>query len=157
MASLNRVLIIGNLGQDPELRYTPNGAAVCTLNVATSDSRTDKDGQRQEQTEWHRIIVWNKQAENCAKYLSKGRTVFVEGKLQTRSWDDKTSGQKRYATEIIANTVQFIGGGRSEAGQSQGGYREPSAAQYQPPTNDNFDSGSNLGGFSTANLDDIPF
>ena len=106
MASINRVFIMGNLGQDPELRYTQNQVPVVTLNIATTESWS-KDGQKQEQTEWHRVIVWNRQAENCAKYLSKGRSVFVEGKLQTRSWDDK-NGQKRYTTEISASNVQFL-------------------------------------------------
>lgn len=109
MSSLNKVLILGRLGQDPEIRYTQNQTAVVTLNVATSENWT-KDGQKQEQTEWHRVIVWSKQAENCAKYLAKGRGVFVEGRLQTRQWEDKT-GQKRFTTEIIATNVQFLPGG----------------------------------------------
>ena len=106
MASVNKVFIMGNLGQDPELRYTQSQTAVVTLNIATTEA-WNKDGQRQEQTEWHRVIVWNRQAENCAKYLSKGRSVFVEGRLQTRSWDDK-NGQKRYTTEIQASNIQFM-------------------------------------------------
>jgi len=110
MASFNRVLILGNLGQDPELRYTPNQVAVCTLNIATTDYRTAPDGQKIEQTEWHRVVVFSKQAENCQKYLSKGRSVLIEGKLQTRSWEDQKTGQKRYMTEIIAQNVQFVGG-----------------------------------------------
>ena len=110
MASMNRVVIMGNLGQDPELRYTQSQTPVCTLSVATTDHRTGADGQRQEQTEWHRVVVWSKQAENCAKYLAKGRSVLVEGRLATRSWEDQKTGQKRYVTEIIANNVQFIGG-----------------------------------------------
>ncbi|MGE0171772.1 MAG: single-stranded DNA-binding protein [Oligoflexales bacterium] len=156
MASVNRVIILGNLGQDPEVRYTPSGAAVCTLSVATTDSRVDKSGQKQESTEWHRVVVWNKQAENCAKYLKKGRSVYVEGRLQTRSWDDKTSGQKRYSTEIIAQTVQFIGGGsRSESQDSS--YAEPAfSPNFKDSLNDDILGGSrdDLGG---ASLDDIPF
>ena len=113
MASVNKVIIIGNLGADPELRYTPGGQAVCDLRIATSDQWTDKSGERKEQTEWHRIVVWGKQAENCSQYLSKGRQVYVEGRLRTRQWDDK-EGNKRYTTEIVAQTVQFLGGGRGE-------------------------------------------
>ena len=107
MASLNRVIILGNLGQDPELRYTATQTPVVTLNIATTESWTGRDGQRQENTEWHRVIVWGKQAENCSKYLAKGRSVLVEGRLQTRSWDGKT-GQKRYTTEINATLVHFM-------------------------------------------------
>ena len=103
---------MGRLGQDPELRYTQTQMPVTTLNVATSEYKMGKDGQRQEMTEWHRIVVWGKQAENCNKYLKKGRAVFVEGKIQTRSWDD-SSGQKRYATEIVATNVQFMPSGAS--------------------------------------------
>lgn len=126
MASFNRVVILGNLGQDPELRYTPNQVAVCTLNIATTDYRTSPDGQKVEQTEWHRVVVFSKQAENCHKYLAKGRSVLIEGKLQTRSWEDQKTGQKRYMTEIVAQTVQFVGGGsqgsrdRSTAPSPQG-------------------------------------
>lgn len=105
--SLNKVMIIGRLGQDPELKYTPGGAAVCNFSIATSESWTDKSGQKQEKTEWHRIVVWGKLAELCNQYLGKGRQAFVEGKLQTRAWEDK-EGQKRYTTEIMANTVQFL-------------------------------------------------
>ncbi len=107
--SVNKVILLGRLGQDPELKYTPGGAAVCNFSMATTEAWTDKQGQKQEKTEWHRIVVWGKLAELCNQYLAKGRQAFVEGRLQTRSWDDK-EGQKRYTTEIMANTVQFIGG-----------------------------------------------
>lgn len=113
--SLNKVMIIGRLGQDPELKYTPGGAAVCNFSVATSESWTDKSGQKQEKTEWHRIVVWGKLAELCNQYLGKGRQAFIEGKLQTRSWDDK-EGQKRYTTEIMANTVQFLDSKQTASG-----------------------------------------
>ncbi len=106
--SVNKVILLGRLGQDPELKYTPGGAPVCNFSMATTESWTDKQGQKQEKTEWHRIVVWGKLAELCNQYLSKGRQAFVEGRLQTRSWDDK-DGSKRYTTEIMANTVQFIG------------------------------------------------
>lgn len=107
--SVNKVIILGRLGQNPELKYTPSGMPVCNFTVATSESWADKAGQKQERTEWHRIVVWGKLAELCNQYLTKGRQAFIEGGLQTRSWDDK-SGQKRYTTEIVAKTVQFIGG-----------------------------------------------
>lgn len=109
MASVNKAIILGNLGQDPELRNTQNGKAVCTMRIATSDSWQDKDGERQEKTEWHTVVVWGRQAENCHKYLAKGRTAYVEGRLQTRKWQDK-QGSDRYSTEIVADRVQFIGG-----------------------------------------------
>lgn len=155
MASVNRVIILGNLGGDPEVRYTPNGNAVCTLSVATTDTRNDAEGNRQQMTEWHRVVVWGKQAENCGKYLAKGRSVYVEGRLQTRSWDDKTSGQKRYSTEIVAQTVQFIGGGRDQGAGAQyaGQQSNGSMGGADIP---NFNE-SSFGGPETPSLDDIPF
>ena len=161
MASLNRVLIIGNLGQDPELRYTPNQVAVATLNVATTESRPGADGQRQDVTEWHRVIVWNKQAENCSKYLVKGRTVFVEGKLQTRSWEDK-NGQKRYTTEIVAQNVQFLGGAGGTQSRERGEMGVAPSTSNQ--SNQSNQGPSEVGGSQqgTSNsydqgLDEIPF
>lgn len=109
MAGVNKVIIIGRLGKDPEVRYTPNGQAVANFTVATSENWTDKtSGQKQEKTEWHRIVVWGRLAELCRDYLRKGRQVYIDGRLQTRSWDDK-DGVKKYTTEIIANGVQFLG------------------------------------------------
>lgn len=167
--SLNRVMIIGNLGQDPELRYTANQTPVVTFSVATTDYRVGADGQRQETTEWHRVVVWSKMAENCAKFLSKGRTVFIEGKLQTRSWDDKQTGQKRYQTEVVAQNVQFLNSPGQRGDYAQTG-RAPQASGQQPSYNANtvipeFDIGSpvtsgsssGFGGPETASLDDIPF
>ncbi|MBL4683227.1 MAG: single-stranded DNA-binding protein [Nannocystaceae bacterium] len=119
MAGINKVILIGNLGRDPELRYTGSGTAVCQLNIATARSYTNKNNERVEETEWHRVTVWSKQAEFCSQYLSKGRQVYVEGRLQTRSYEDK-EGIKRYSTDIIADTVQFLGG-RGEGGGGQGG------------------------------------
>ena len=176
--SLNRVMIIGNLGQDPELRYTANQTPVATFNVATTDYRTAADGQRQEVTEWHRVVVWSKVAENCAKFLTKGRTVFIEGKLQTRSWDDKQTGQKRYQTEIVAQNVQFLSapgqgaprGEYAQQGQGQGFNTRANQNQanqanqsYGGPSIPEFDIGtpmsssSGFGGPETSGLDDIPF
>jgi single-strand DNA-binding protein len=110
---LNKVLIIGNLGRDPEVRFTSNGKAVAKFPVATSERWTDQDGNKQERTEWHNVVVWGKQAETCGQYLSKGRQVFVEGSVRTRQYDDK-DGNKRYITEIVARDVRFLGspGGR---------------------------------------------
>ncbi len=107
--SINKVILIGNLGADPEIRQTSGGTSVCDLRIATNERWNDKNGQKQERTEWHRVVVWGNLAEICAKYLSKGRQAYIEGRLQTRSWDDK-EGNKRYTTEIVANDVRFLGG-----------------------------------------------
>ena len=115
MASINKVILIGNLGRDPEVRYTKGGNAVANLNLATNEVWNDKSGQRQERTEWHRVVVWGKQAEIAREYLSKGRQIYVEGSLQTRQWDDK-DGQKRYTTEIRCQRFVMLGGrGESSA------------------------------------------
>src|SRR5215471_9328360 len=113
--SLNKVMLIGNLGKDPEVRFTGGGRAVARFPLATSEVWNDQDGQRQERTEWHNVVVWGKQAETCGQYLSKGRQVFIEGSIRSRQYDDK-EGQKRYITEVIAQRVQFLGGGRGEGG-----------------------------------------
>src|SRR6188768_2502111 len=118
--SVNKVILVGRLGQDPELKNTPGGAAVCNFSVATNEAWTDKSGQKQERTEWHRIVVWGKKAEVCSKYLSKGRQVYVEGRLRTRTWEDKEGG-KRYTTEVVANDVQFLGSGGGGGGGGGGG------------------------------------
>ena len=115
---VNRVFLMGNLGVDPEVRFTPSGQAVANFRIATNESWTDKQGQKQEKTEWHRIVVWGKLAELCGEYLKKGRQCFVEGRLQTREWTDK-EGKKNYTTEIVANNVQFLGG-RDGAGAGAG-------------------------------------
>ena len=108
MASVNKVILIGNLGADPEKRVTGSGQVVTNFNIATTERWNDKSGQKQERTEWHRIVVWGQQAENCATYLNKGRPVYVEGNLRTRKWDDK-DGNTRYTTEVVAQRVQFLG------------------------------------------------
>ena len=110
MGSVNKVILVGNLGRDAELRYTPGGAAVATLNMATTEVWNDKGGQRQEKTEWHRVVVWGKQAESLSEYLTKGKQIYIEGRLQTRQWDDK-DGNKRYTTEIRADRDTLLGGG----------------------------------------------
>lgn len=116
MGSVNKVQLIGNLGRDAELKYTPAGAGVATLNLATTESWKDKDGKKQEKTEWHRVVIWGKTAESLAEYLVKGKQIYVEGRLQTRQWDDK-DGTKRYTTEIRADYVVLLGG-TSEARNS---------------------------------------
>ena len=123
--SVNKAILIGRLGSDPEVRYTQGGSAVANFNMATSEQYTDKSGQRQEKTEWHRIVAWGRLGEICGQHLKKGRQVFVEGSIQTREWQDR-DGNKRYTTEIKATTVQFLGGrGESDGGPArgnQGGY-----------------------------------
>ena len=109
MGSVNKVILVGNLGRDAELRYTPGGAAVATLNLATTEVWNDRSNQRQEKTEWHRVILWGKQAESLQEYLTKGKQICVEGRLQTRQWDDK-DGIKRYTTEIKTDRVTLLGG-----------------------------------------------
>ena len=116
MASVNKVILVGNLGRDPELRYTPGGQPVANFSIATSESWNKKDGSgKEERTEWHRIVAWGRTAELCAQYLAKGRTVYIEGRLQTREWENK-EGQKQRTTEVIAISVQFIGGGGGAGG-----------------------------------------
>jgi single-strand DNA-binding protein len=117
--SVNKVILVGRLGQNPEVRYTPSGAAVANFSVATNESWMDKSGQKQEKTEWHKVVVWGKIAELCGKYLSKGRQCYLEGRLQTREWTDK-DGHKKYTTEIQAQTVQFLGGAQAGADNGQG-------------------------------------
>jgi single-strand DNA-binding protein len=119
VASVNKAIIIGNLGRDPEVRYTPGGQPVANFTVATNERWTDKSGQQQERTEWHRIVVWGKQAENCGQYLKKGRSAYIEGRIQTREWTNK-EGQKQYTTEIVANIVQFLGSKGDAAGSVAG-------------------------------------
>lgn len=108
MAGVNKAILVGRLGKDPEIKYTPSGTAIANFSIATSENFKDKDGQKQERTEWHRIVAFGKLAEICGEYLAKGKQVYVEGRIQTRSWDDK-NGNKRYTTEIIANTMQMLG------------------------------------------------
>jgi single-strand DNA-binding protein len=166
--SVNKVILIGNLGAKPELKYLPSGQAVCEMRIATNESFTDKNQQKQERTEWHRVVAWGKQGENCAQYLDKGRSVYIEGRLQTRSWDDKNSGEKKYMTEIVANTVQFLGG-QGGGGERSGGYGERSSGGggggggYGPPRGGRGggggepSGGDDGGGFPPPGDDDIPF
>jgi single-strand DNA-binding protein len=119
--SVNKVILVGNLGKDPELRYTPSGAAVATFSLATTERYKDRNGDQQEKTEWHNIVAWRQLAEICGKYLHKGKQIYIEGRIQTRSYDDR-DGNKRYITEIVADQMQMLGRAGDEGG---GGNREP--------------------------------
>lgn len=161
MASLNKVMLIGNLGDDPEVRATPGGQSVATLRMATNEKWTDKGGQPQERTEWHRVVVWGKQADQCKEYLHKGSSVYVEGRIQTREWQDK-EGHRRFTTEVIAQRVQFLGGrggGAGAAGEgsprgSRGGSSSGSGSGWDEsaPTEAGGPASSSGGGD-----DDVPF
>ncbi len=153
--SLNKVMVIGRLGRDPELKYTQAGAPVCTLNLATDESYKDNNGQKVERTEWHRVVVFQKAAENCSQYLAKGSLVFVEGNLQTRKWQDQ-QGQDRYVTEIRAHRVQFLDrkGDNGQSGGQSGG-RPQGQRQGQPPA-DYEDLGPAFPS-ECSGMDDIPF
>jgi single-strand DNA-binding protein len=142
MSGVNKVILLGNLGANPEMRYTQGGTAVANLRLATSERWTDRSGQPQEATEWHRVVVWGKQAEICGQYLTKGRQVYIEGRIRTRQWQDQ-QGQKRFTTEIVAQRVQMLGR-RSE---TEGG---PGEAVTVPPDEGHQD-------FGGAPDDDIPF
>jgi len=125
--SVNKVILIGNLGKDPEVKYTPSGTAMAKFSLATNERYKDKSGEFQERTEWHNIVAWQRLAEIAGEYLKKGRSVYIEGRIQTRSWDDKTSGQKKYMTEIVANDLVLLGG-RGEGGEGGGGRGRSTAA-----------------------------
>jgi single-strand DNA-binding protein len=146
MAGVNKVILIGNLGRDPELRYTQSGQPVANFTLATTESWNSKEGGREDRTEWHRIVAWGRTAELCAQYLSKGRTVYIEGRIQTREWENR-EGQKQRTTEIVAQTVQFLGGPRG-AGGGAGGARAGNGDSG--PSEDPGPSGPPPG-------DDIPF
>jgi single-strand DNA-binding protein len=118
--SVNKVILVGNLGKDPEVKYTPSGTPVAKFSLATNERYKDKDGNWQDRTEWHNIVVWQRLAEIAGEYLKKGRTVYIEGRLRTDSWDDKNTGEKKYRTEIVANDLVLLGG-RGESGEHEGG------------------------------------
>jgi single-strand DNA-binding protein len=167
---VNKVILIGNLGADPEVRFTPGGQAVANFRIATSESWNDKNGQKQERTEWHRIVVWGKLAELCGEYLKKGRQCFVEGRLQTREWMDKEN-KKNYTTEVVATSVTFLGGrdagegysggagnggGRRQQQGNGGGYGQGRDDYGQPPPM-GMDEGGAMGGNHGGADEDIPF
>jgi single-strand DNA-binding protein len=162
---VNKVILVGNLGKDPEVRYTSGGQAVANLRIATSRSWTDKQsGQRKEETEWHDVEVWGKQAEQCGEYLAKGRQVYVEGRLKTDKWQDKQSGQERSKVKVVADTVRFLGGrgagGVGGAGGAGGGRGGPGPVD-EPPGGFEDDGGhgggSGGGSGGGGGPDDIPF
>ena len=170
MASVNKVILVGNLGRDPEIRYTPNGGAVCNVSIATSRQRKNKEtGDKSEETEWHRVVFYDRLAEIAGEYLKKGRSVYVEGRLQTRKWQDK-DGAEKYSTEVIANEMQMLGGrdgmggsdrGGSSAGEDSGfggggGYERPAPASRPAGAAAGRPAAKSPTGFDSMD-DDIPF
>jgi len=158
MASVNKVILVGNLGRDPETRYTTSGEAVTNVSIATTDTWKDKSGEKQERTEWHRVAFFGKLAEIAGEYLKKGGPVYIEGRLQTRSWDDKTSGQKKYMTEIVANDLVLLGSRGESGGEHAGSSRGVSASAG----GNNFDQSAPEpehapAGSSPITDEDIPF
>ena len=137
MSGINKVILIGRLGADPELKTVGQDQTVARMNLATSESWTDRNNQKQERTEWHRVVVWGRLADICGQYLTKGRQVYVEGRLQTRSWEDQ-QGQKKYTTEVVANTVQFLGSSQQAAATAP----QPTAGGEEVSTN--FDAKEDL-------------
>jgi single-strand DNA-binding protein len=127
--SVNKVILIGNLGKDPEVKYTPQGTPVAKITLATNERWKDKSGEWQDRTEWHNVVLWQRLAEIAGEYLKKGGKVYIEGRLQTRSWDDKTSGQKKYMTEVVANDLVLLGGrGEGSGGGGESSSRTASAS-----------------------------
>jgi single-strand DNA-binding protein len=157
MASVNKVILIGNLGKDPEVRYTPSGAAVCNLRLATTRTWKNRDsGERQEETEWHSVVLYDRQAEIAGEYLKKGRPVYIEGRLKTRKWQDK-DGNDRYTTEVVAETMQLLGGREGMGGPDDAGAGAPqrSAPAARPAPSKPAPQKSSTG-FDDMD-DDIPF
>ena len=146
MGNLNKVMLIGRLGKDPEIRYTQSGSAVANFSLATDEYWNDAQGQRQQRTEWHNIVVWNKLADLAQNYLKQGKQVYLEGKLQTQSWEDAQTGQKRYRTEVVARTLEFLDSRPSDSGA---GYyaNEPqsqTASQHDPSNSNQPSAGKNV-------------
>ena len=159
MASVNKVILVGNLGRDPEVRYSAEGSAICNISIATTSNWKDKaSGERREETEWHRVVMYNRLAEIAGEYLRKGRPVYIEGRLRTRKWQNK-EGQDQYTTEIIADQMQMLGGRDSAGGESgssagyDSGARAPSRPQAERPAAPAASSSAKLGDLD----DDIPF
>ncbi len=144
MSSVNQAIIVGRLGKAPELKHTQSGTAHCRLSIATSEKWTDQAGQAHEKTEWHNVVLWKKQAENAAKYLAKGSVVYVQGRIETRSWDD--NGQKRYATEIVAEEIKYLSSGKTQV-------QVETHRQSTNPLRDHAAQGQ----FGTDDLDNVPF
>ena len=157
MASVNKVILVGNLGRDPEVRYSPDGAAICNVSIATTSQWKDKViGERREETEWHRVVFYNRLAEIAGEYLRKGRAVYVEGRLKTRKWQDKETGADRYSTEIVADQMQMLGGRDDDGGQAP----QRSAPQQRPapaPTRQSMAQQAPAGDPAWDDGSDIPF
>jgi len=153
MASVNKVILIGNLGADPEIRYSASGSAVCNLRIATTDNWTDKQsGEKREQTEWHRVVMYQRLAEIAGQYLKKGRQVYIEGRISTRKWQDK-EGQDRYTTEIIANEMKMLGNREGMGDPAGGASSPPAASTYNPAPA----ASAKKPAFDEFGEDDIPF
>jgi len=148
---VNKAIVVGNLGSDPEVRFTPSGQAVANFRIATNESWTDKSGQKQERTEWHRIVVWGKLGELCGEYLAKGRQAYVEGRLQTREWNDK-EGKKNYTTEIVAQNVVFLGGRDGASAGAGRGKARGAEEDFGPPP-----PGAEEPGHASGAEEDVPF
>jgi single-strand DNA-binding protein len=154
MGSVNKVILVGNLGRDAELRYTPGGAPVATLNLATTEVWNDKaSGQKQEKTEWHRVVLWGKSAESLSEYLTKGKQIYIEGRLQTRKWQDK-DGNDKYTTEIRADRITLLGGGGGGGGAMAGAARQPQRTSTPSGGGDHEPMGEPI---TDLTDDDIPF
>ena len=150
MASVNKVILVGNLGKDPEVRYSPDGAAICNVSIATTSSWKDKtSGEKREETEWHRVVFYGKLAEIVGQYMVKGKAMYIEGRLKTRKWQDKQTGADRFSTEVIADQMQMLGG-KEEGGQQRqpiGNGEKVARAAYAPPS----------GGTFSDFQDDVPY
>jgi single-strand DNA-binding protein len=155
--SVNKVILVGRLGKDPETRYTPSGQAVCNFSLATDESFKDRNGERQKRTEWHRIVLWAKLGEIAQQYLKKGSLVYIEGRIQTRQWDDKNTGQKRYSTDIVGTAMKMLG----SRGDS-GGMRDTAAPPHAAPDAEFNQAGGDeaapaAGAGAEISDEDIPF
>ena len=160
MASVNKVILVGNLGKDPEVRYTASGSVMCNLSIATTHTTKAQSGERKEETEWHRVVMFSRLAEIAGEYLRKGRPVYIEGRIQTRKWQDQ-SGQDRYTTEIVGEQMQMLGGrddalasGGASGAQNQNQAPQTQRSRTQAPQQ-NYQAQMPAGGMS--NIDDIPF
>lgn len=154
--SVNKVILVGNLGKDPEVKYTPQGTPVAKITLATNERYKDKDGNWQDRTEWHNVVLWQRLAEIAGEYLKKGGKVYIEGRLQTRSWDDKQTGQKKYMTEVVANDLVLLGGRGEGGGEYSGGSSRSTSAGGS----NNFDQRTpepEPAGTGPITDDDIPF
>ncbi|WP_353630667.1 single-stranded DNA-binding protein [Achromobacter xylosoxidans] len=156
MASVNKVILVGNLGRDPEVRYSPDGGAICNMSIATTSTWKDKaSGERREETEWHRVVMYNRLAEIAGEYLKKGRSVYIEGRLKTRKWQDKDTGADRYSTEIVADQMQMLGG-REPIGQGGHAADAPDGSDSARPARERSTAHNSQSGAADMS-DDIPF